>query len=484
MLSHVLLCTACFLAIWKGSDATSEGAWAKCTVKTDSAASPLLGCATEGSNETMMPSAMSSEGAWAKCTVKTDSAASPLLGCATDGQDGEPGLLCQGKEGDSDLIVDLVKNAKSHLTFLKDVHRWSGDHLYTKSPTLACAVKRYKTMWIPLLKQMSKKSTSNSLSRVLVPPVDIAWIWHVHRLSSAAYDKFAQHHGLDTDGAFQLQSRPDISNKNAEATRRAWQQMHGDSAVPFFVDPSNLPTECSDVSYLDTADSVPAASFFVGGAGRQGKFLWNYLLPNFDEAEFMHQSAARYVRFVRLVGLHPSEPLVPSHPVDLMWHTHILSSHLKYNRDIQRLSGLSVLNHNDKAPEVELKDGFERTEQLWVSVYGSSQYKDYVIGDAKRGGLSRGPPPAAHWAGVIAAQPSKASHRASAMSSEGAWAKCTVKTDSAPSPLLGCATEGSNETMMPSAMSSNRTLAKCRGSADCYVYRARACSLGSSSPSM
>eukprot|EP00746_Dinoflagellata_sp_MGD_P131588 gnl/MRDRNA2_/MRDRNA2_65360_c0_seq1.p1 gnl/MRDRNA2_/MRDRNA2_65360_c0~~gnl/MRDRNA2_/MRDRNA2_65360_c0_seq1.p1 ORF type:complete len:447 (+),score=83.02 gnl/MRDRNA2_/MRDRNA2_65360_c0_seq1:99-1439(+) len=311
----------------------------------------------------------------------------------------------EDKEESSELSIDLVTNAKLHLSFLKKVHEWSRGELYTTSPTLSCAVWRYKTKWLPLLKEISRNNTS-SLTMVVVPPVDVAWIWHVHRLSSAAYAKFAKNNGLDTDafdGAFQSQSSPE-SAKNAEMTRTKWQQVHGEGS-PFFIEISNLPDECPDVSYLETTTGIPAASFFVGATERQGKFLWNYLAPNYEDEAFLRQSQARYVRFVSLYGQNPTESLVPSVPVDLMWHTHILSSHLKYAEDVQKLSGSKVrmLAHNDNVAEGKLKGGFQRTLDLWANAYGSSKHRQFLIGDSKHGGMSRGTPPKEYWSGILPA---------------------------------------------------------------------------------
>ena len=428
----------------------ASGAWAKCTT-TPNKAAPLLGCASQSA---------SAEGAWAKCKTSPNEAA-PLLGCASQSAvfcaagdaPVEPAAKAFAAGDVQELVGELVVNSKRHLDFLKAVHSWAGDELYTASATLACAVKRYKSKWIPLLKEASK----NPAIEAVVPPVDVAWIWHVHRLSSLAYDRFAQAHGLDSgafDGAFQLQanatSNPDEA---AEATRALWERLDGDNA--FFIDPANLPAECPGVDYLDTSDGVPASSFFTGATDRQGKFLWTYLLPNFDDDTFMRESAERYVRFVRLVGQNPSDPLVPTHPVDLMWHTHILASHTKYATDVVRLGGPEVLGHDDNLPEAELKGGFTTTRKLWHQAFGKTRFKSFPIGDDINGGMSRTPPPPEHWKGALITRPAapallrahvpglaKAAHVATSVAS-AAWAKCT-STPKQAAPLLGCASQSAS----------------------------------------
>ena len=51
----------------------------------------------------------------------------------------------------------------------------------------------------------------------------------------------------------------------------------------------------------------------------------------------VHLAIARYLLFLFLTYLHPSQILVPSKEVDLVWHEHLLQDTRKYARDCQML---------------------------------------------------------------------------------------------------------------------------------------------------
>jgi hypothetical protein len=48
------------------------------------------------------------------------------------------------------------------------------------------ALRRYETLWLPLLASQ-RGSAGGAAADGLVPPLDVAFVWHVHRLQAAAY---------------------------------------------------------------------------------------------------------------------------------------------------------------------------------------------------------------------------------------------------------------------------------------------------------
>merc|ERR1712125_224536 len=82
--------------------------------------------------------------------------------------------------------------------------------------------------------------------------------------------------------------------------------------------------------------------------------------------------------------------IVPTYPIDLMWHTHILSSTYGYHQDCRKITG-STLNHDDNFGDgdrtvgKELDMAFNATKQLWKVNYK----EDYHV----PGGMYRGEPP-------------------------------------------------------------------------------------------
>jgi hypothetical protein len=84
--------------------------------------------------------------------------------------------------------------------------------------------------------------------------------------------------------------------------------------------------------------------------------------------------------------------LVPTYQIDLMWHTHILSSLSIYNKDCEAMIG-STFHHddsfNDRTEGGILDTSYRSTKELWRKEYGA----DYVV----EGGMYRGEPPAPYF---------------------------------------------------------------------------------------
>ena len=80
-----------------------------------------------------------------------------------------------------------VSEVKSHIAFLERVHDDAlnrGSSLYLSPAMLSVAVFRYEELWLPML------VTQKNDEKGLVPPVDVAWVWHLHRLNPLGYAAF------------------------------------------------------------------------------------------------------------------------------------------------------------------------------------------------------------------------------------------------------------------------------------------------------
>ena len=95
------------------------------------------------------------------------------------------------------------------------------------------------------------------------------------------------------------------------------------------------------------------------------------------------------MKFVQLMGTNVKkgrpELIVPTYQIDLMWHTHILSSIQLYHEDCIRMNGC-ILNHDDSLTDRSdggvLDRNFKATCRMWKEVYGI-EYKVH-------GGMYRG----------------------------------------------------------------------------------------------
>ena len=81
--------------------------------------------------------------------------------------------------------------------------------------------------------------------------------------------------------------------------------------------------------------------------------------------------------------------LVPTYQIDLMWHTHILTSITNYNADCKTIIG-TTMNHddsfNDRTEDGPLDRAFNETKALWKEMYDGEEY-------TVPGGMYRGEPP-------------------------------------------------------------------------------------------
>ncbi len=111
---------------------------------------------------------------------------------------------------------NLVDAATRHVRFLRQVHA-TGVSL---RPPSAHEFRRYEKCWLPLLKILYANGTLEGA--VLSPPLDVAWLWHCHRLAPAAYAKLcAQRFGGQLDcpaAAFSVVTGED------SLTQRLWEE--------------------------------------------------------------------------------------------------------------------------------------------------------------------------------------------------------------------------------------------------------------------
>ncbi|KAL9189950.1 hypothetical protein ACHAXT_009625 [Thalassiosira profunda] len=316
---------------------------------------------------------------------------------------------------------DLASDARRHVEFLRALH----DAGVTRSPPSNESMRRYVDLWLPFVHKMCLQNPTCQL----VPPDDVAWIWHCHRLAPYQYLKYVR-------GRFGVTSGKDaiLARWEANGPRKA-----ADAALDGLVDPShpfstnsfldlnspvaatrararnallNLGSEMEvhgdtfklfkkmypgESFRLDERKETPPSEGTIGydiasACERQKTFLWQVTQPNFSDEQFLREGVENYLKFVRLMKKKEHKYLVPTYQIDLMWHTHILSSLSQYHRECMAIAG-TVLDHddslNDRAEGGQLDTNFRATCELWRSEYG----EDYAV----PGGMYRGEPPKEFW---------------------------------------------------------------------------------------
>jgi len=321
-----------------------------------------------------------------------------------------------------DFSCDLVSEAKRHLLFLKMVHAL-GVSLQRPSDE---SLRRYSKLWLPLVGLESKdildKGFREGLS--LIPPPDIAWLWHCHRLAPFLYTEYVNQELdmsdkmklLNPSAPFALQMDPDrvyqllpsyqsdskgkflwINHSSAEdvkETRRLWNTVYPKEAfftLPFPQDQSAQ----ADKDVTEENDGILGLlhSYNLRDAAiRQSTFLWQVQGQQYNDDNFLKQGVINYHKFIQLKSTETgkNQLIVPTYQIDLIWHTHILFSIEKYYDDCIKVAG-SKMNHDDSINDRHegglLDLSFKATKKLWEQTYGES----YSV----EGGMFLGDPPEA-----------------------------------------------------------------------------------------
>ena len=110
-------------------------------------------------------------------------------------------------------------------------------------------------------------------------------------------------------------------------------------------------------------------------------------LDHFRDSEFLIDAITRYRMYLLLKKQNPDKFLVPCYDMDLIWHTHQVST-LHYTKDMNEILGY-VLKHddsvNDRSEGSKLNNADEVTRGLWR--------KTFNVSFPRPGCMFRGNPP-------------------------------------------------------------------------------------------
>jgi len=101
--------------------------------------------------------------------------------------------------------VDLPSLCLAHLSFLERLHQHGIKHAVGYE-----SLRRYRDLWLPLLAASYEDGTIKP--EIFVAPPDVAWLWHVHRLSPFAYERYIEEQFYRGSSG-----RPNILDLNAPA---------------------------------------------------------------------------------------------------------------------------------------------------------------------------------------------------------------------------------------------------------------------------
>lgn len=431
---------------------------------------------------------------------------------------------------DFEFNVDIVHLCQKHIRFLQHMHSKRITTLSISEHSL----HRYKDLWLPLLVEYTNCTneattttdnntitSSNDVSNVnhsnsqdvngalfdeeqppqyqqeqckqqeqLIPPPDVAWLWHCHRLAPQDYKSYlgstflpssttatnattmtGQEEDEDSSAVSILLERlepiqPFVLSISA-LSMKVWTTRYPDE--PYFLSTSsataaevaslagssstshhqmfplqsnslvsiNQQSTTSDRKFKElqqqnrltkrqTSFSSAASSSNQGGrkapsmgcigkfdllasAERQSKFYWHVLDSKYLDPKFLRVSVDNYKKFLSfkryIVSIHSNTTnanrknkykltddtmmIVPTYPIDLVWHTHILASINQYDDDCIRMIGTTLLHddtYDDRSTGSSRNYAYENTAHLWKELFGTDDYK------AMNGGYKGEPP--------------------------------------------------------------------------------------------
>ncbi|OKL62844.1 hypothetical protein UA08_01814 [Talaromyces atroroseus] len=124
----------------------------------------------------------------------------------------------------------------------------------------------------------------------------------------------------------------------------------------------------------------------VGAVIRQGTFVqkmhklnWLHSYPMSDLPQLMERFMAKYNVFWKIIVDNPSQMVVPTLDVDLVWHTHQLAPKRYYTHSIETTKHkkpIRFIDHNDKIDEGRLSDSFTWTVKQYRKATGGQVYSE------------------------------------------------------------------------------------------------------------
>jgi hypothetical protein len=224
--------------------------------------------------------------------------------------------------------------------------------------------------------------------------LDIAWLWHCHRLAPLRYEAFCQrrfHVLLEPSPAFVFQTdqKPDVP------TALAWNSLFPHEPVfagHHLQNNDGSSTRNDIIPSSKDLDELLDGYNIMASATAQATFLWQVSGPMYQDDSFLEKAVENYHKFLQVVLTEGELPLVPTYQIDLMWHTHMLSSITKYNQDCLTIRGCKFSHDdslNDRSTGAKLELSFHATCRRWEDMYGTS----YAV----PGGMYRGEPETAYY---------------------------------------------------------------------------------------
>ncbi|KAK4769123.1 hypothetical protein SAY86_027273 [Trapa natans] len=199
--------------------------------------------------------------------------------------------------------LDLVPAARRTIGFLRTVYESPWLH---ERPVIVEAVRRYEELWLPLISGI----TLGSNPPVVLPPIDVEWVWFCHSLNPAGYGNYCE------SRFSRLIGRPAIFNEENEEyarirCRSLWLQRYPSESFENEADP-------------DLPSSSIINELLVDEVMKLWPLYCKFLEPYISELMYLIAAKQRYQGFLfilgKLSGL--NSRFVPTSDILIMWLAH------------------------------------------------------------------------------------------------------------------------------------------------------------------
>ncbi|XP_071715917.1 glycine-rich domain-containing protein 1 [Rutidosis leptorrhynchoides] len=248
------------------------------------------------------------------------------------------------------VSLDLVAAAGQNIGLLRHV---AESHWLHHTPVLLEAIRRYDELWMPLMADLMNESGKPPM---ILPPIDIEWVWFCHTLNPVSYRKYCD------SRFFKLIGKPGIFNQEnkeyaMERCKDIWIEKY----------PSESFENESDSGDIQNEKILPN-DYLLEEVMKQRCLFTKFAKPYVLELVYLIAAKNRYKGFLFLLQRHAdsSSTFVPTLDILLMWITH-KSYPTAYAIDVKEM---------DKSMDKIIESGhfvkdedLDKMKKLWERVF-------------------------------------------------------------------------------------------------------------------
>ncbi|KAL1225468.1 Glycine-rich domain-containing protein 1 [Cardamine amara subsp. amara] len=238
--------------------------------------------------------------------------------------------------------ADIVSAARRLIALLRSVGDCQWLH---HPPVIAEAIRRYDELWMPLISDL----TVGLKPPMILPPLDIEWVWFCHSLNPVSYRDYCQKRFSKLIG------KPAIYDEENEdyavlQCEKIWVLRYPLESFENRADP-------------DSSEFVSLANEDIKTQVEKLSFLWEkFSAPYMSETVYLIAARLRYKGFLLILHKFKDEisRLIPASDILLMWLTH-QSYPTIYSEDVDEM----LEEMTRKVVRVGEKTEVETTKELW-----------------------------------------------------------------------------------------------------------------------